>query len=147
MELMGIEPTTPGLQSRCSSQLSYVPGSGPCYGHGPQPLSMKQVSKFDRYFLGSARTGVAVTHTRWVSAADAVTFADVQAAAAAIAGQVVRTPSATSETLSELLGAAVVVKFENLQFTAAFKERGALNRLLALTPAERAGGVVAAGCS
>jgi threonine dehydratase len=72
-----------------------------------------------------------------------VTFSDVQAAAAAIKDAVVRTPSAVSDTLSEILGCHVVVKFENLQFTSSYKERGARNRLLALTDAERAGGVVA----
>ena len=72
-----------------------------------------------------------------------VTLADVEAAATAIAGVVARTPSAVSETLSEILGCTVVVKFESLQFTASYKERGARNRLLALTDAERAGGVVA----
>jgi threonine dehydratase len=77
------------------------------------------------------------------AAAANLSIADVEAAAATIAGQVVRTPSAVSHTLSELLGATVVVKFENLQFTAAFKERGALNRLAALGPQERAAGVVA----
>jgi threonine dehydratase len=73
----------------------------------------------------------------------AVTVDDVEAAARTIAGAVVRTPSAVSDTLSEILGCTVVVKFENLQFTAAFKERGARNRLLALSPTERAAGVVA----
>ncbi len=72
-----------------------------------------------------------------------VTFADVEAAARRIEGHVVRTPSAVSETLSAVLGATIVVKFENLQFTASYKERGALNRLLNLTDDERAGGVVA----
>ncbi len=72
-----------------------------------------------------------------------VTLDDVQAAAARIAGHVERTPSARSQTLSELLGCGVVMKFENLQFTAAFKERGALNKLLSLSDAERACGVVA----
>jgi threonine dehydratase len=72
-----------------------------------------------------------------------VTIDDVEAAAAAIADAVARTPSAVSETLSEILGCTVVVKFENLQFTSAFKERGARNRLLALTADERAAGVVA----
>jgi threonine dehydratase len=56
---------------------------------------------------------------------------------------VVRTPSAVSHTLSEVLGATVIVKFENLQFTAAYKERGARNRLEQLTAAEREAGVVA----
>jgi threonine dehydratase len=73
----------------------------------------------------------------------AVTFEDIEAAAAAIKGSVIRTPSSVSDTLSEILGCTVVVKFENLQFTAAYKERGARNRLLALTPDERAAGVVA----
>jgi threonine dehydratase len=71
------------------------------------------------------------------------TIDDVRAAAAAIEGSVIRTPSEVSDTLSEILGCTVVVKFESLQFTASFKERGARNRLLALTPAERAAGVVA----
>jgi threonine dehydratase len=72
-----------------------------------------------------------------------VTLDDVRAAAERIAGAVARTPSAHSQTLSAVLGAEIVVKFENLQFTAAFKERGALNKLLSLTQAERACGVVA----
>jgi threonine dehydratase len=72
-----------------------------------------------------------------------VTRADVLGAAARIAGAVVRTPCLESRTLSEFAGARIFVKFENLQFTASFKERGALNKLLMLTPAERARGVVA----
>jgi threonine dehydratase len=72
-----------------------------------------------------------------------VTIDDVQAAAGRIRGEVARTPSAHSQTLSAVLGTDVVVKFENLQFTAAFKERGALNKLLSLSEAERACGVVA----
>ena len=75
-------------------------------------------------------------------ALDALTIDDVRAAADRIAGHVVRTPVARSSTLSEITGADVVVKFENLQFTASYKERGALNRLLQLTPG--AAGVVAA---
>ncbi|MFN0029233.1 MAG: threonine ammonia-lyase [Acidimicrobiales bacterium] len=67
-------------------------------------------------------------------AANTVTGADVHAAAARIAGRVVHTPLARSHTLSEITGADVFVKFENLQFTASFKERGALNRLLLLPP-------------
>ncbi len=74
---------------------------------------------------------------------DVVTIDDVRKAAARIAGAVVRTPCLESRTLSEITGARVVVKFENLQFTASFKERGALNKLLSLSPAERAHGVVA----
>jgi threonine dehydratase len=72
-----------------------------------------------------------------------VTLDDVRAAAERIAGAVERTPSARSLTLSEVLGTGIVLKFENLQFTAAFKERGALNKLLSLTEDERRCGVVA----
>jgi threonine dehydratase len=72
-----------------------------------------------------------------------VTIEDVQAAAERIAGAVERTPSARSLTLSDVLGTGIVLKFENLQFTAAFKERGALNKLLSLTEDERRCGVVA----
>jgi threonine dehydratase len=72
-----------------------------------------------------------------------VTWDDVLAAEARIKGSVERTPSAHSRTLSALLGCEVVVKFENLQFTAAYKERGALNKLLQLSDAERAAGVIA----
>ena len=72
-----------------------------------------------------------------------IELADVEAAAARIAGGVVRTPSSTSHTLSHLLGATVVVKFENLQFTASYKERGALNKLLSLDDDQRRRGVVA----
>ena len=72
-----------------------------------------------------------------------VSFADVEAAVDRIEGFVVRTPSAVSQTLSEILGCTVIVKFENLQFTAAYKERGARNRLATLTAEERAAGVVA----
>ena len=68
----------------------------------------------------------------------AVTFDDVEAAAAAIAGAVEHTPCARSRTLSEITGADIVVKFENLQYTASFKERGALNKLLQLEENQRA---------
>lgn len=73
----------------------------------------------------------------------AVTLHDVQLAARIIAGQVVRTPCAYSRVLSRVTGAEVWLKFENFQFTASFKERGALNKLANLAPAERAAGVVA----
>jgi threonine dehydratase len=72
-----------------------------------------------------------------------ITVADVEAAAAAIAGSVVRTPSAVSQTLSNLLGCTIIVKFESFQFAASFKERGARNKLLSLNDDERARGVVA----
>jgi len=69
---------------------------------------------------------------------------DVRAAAAAIDGSVVRTPCLHSRTLSEVTGAQIYLKFENHQFTASFKERGALNKLLSLTPEQRSCGVIAA---
>jgi threonine dehydratase len=72
-----------------------------------------------------------------------VTLKDVQDAAEAIAGQVMRTPMRQSRTLSAIAGCEVWLKFENLQFTASFKERGALNKLLSLSEAERAAGVIA----
>src|SRR6478752_5067426 len=74
----------------------------------------------------------------------APTIDDIRAAARRIEGNVVRTPLMVSRTLSEIIGAEVWLKFENLQFTAAYKERGALNKLLQLTPEERARGVIAA---
>jgi threonine dehydratase len=76
--------------------------------------------------------------------ADAITAADVRAAAARIAGRVVATPCLHSQTLSALTGCDLWLKFENQQFTASFKERGALNRLLLLDETERARGVIAA---
>jgi threonine dehydratase len=76
-------------------------------------------------------------------AAFPVNIEDVRAAAAAIAGAVKRTPMHHSRTLSALTGAEIFLKFENLQFTASFKERGALNKLLSLSAEERKRGVVA----
>jgi threonine dehydratase len=72
-----------------------------------------------------------------------VTLEDVQRAAARIGGAVVHTPCLRSETLSRIAKADIWIKFENLQFTASFKERGALNTLLQLTPEERKRGVIA----
>ncbi|KAF0109806.1 MAG: threonine dehydratase [Hyphomonadaceae bacterium] len=72
-----------------------------------------------------------------------VTFQDIKDAQLRIAGKVKRTPMLHSHTLSEITGAEVWVKFENFQFTAAFKERGALNRLACLSDDERARGVIA----
>ena len=77
-------------------------------------------------------------------ALDALTLADVEAAATRIRGAVVRTPTMHSITLSEISGADIWLKFENLQFTAAFKERGALNALLQLNEEQRKRGVIAA---
>ena len=71
-----------------------------------------------------------------------VTLADIEAARRTIAGQVLRTPMLPAPKLSGLTGAEVFVKYENLQVTNSFKERGALNKLLALGAAERARGVI-----
>jgi threonine dehydratase len=73
-----------------------------------------------------------------------VTLQDVQSAAAVLGGTIVDTPCLHSRTLSDVTGAEVYLKFENLQFTAAFKERGALNKLLSLAPPQRKAGVIAA---
>ena len=73
----------------------------------------------------------------------AVTARGVRDAAATIVGSVTQTPCLASRTLSQITGAEVWLKFENLQFTASFKERGALNKLAALSAAERAAGVLA----
>src|SRR5437667_850558 len=72
-----------------------------------------------------------------------VTLDDIRAAAKRIAGAVELTPFVYSRTLSRLTGAEVWLKFENLQFTASFKERGALNKLLLLGEAGRQRGVIA----
>jgi threonine dehydratase len=72
-----------------------------------------------------------------------VSLGDIRSAAARIQGAVERTPFLPSRTLSRLTGCEVHLKFENLQFTASFKERGALNKLLALSAAERKRGVIA----
>ncbi len=79
----------------------------------------------------------AVTSTR-------PTIDDIRAAAARIEGAVVKTPMLKSRVLSDLVEADIWLKFENLQFTAAYKERGALNKLLQLTEDERRRGVIAA---
>jgi threonine dehydratase len=72
-----------------------------------------------------------------------VELKDIQAAAKVIAGHVVNTPCLHSRTLSEITGAKVYLKFENHQFTASFKERGALNKLASLDAAQRKQGVIA----
>ncbi len=75
--------------------------------------------------------------------ADVVDLNAIRAAALRISGAVEQTPCVHSRTLSRLTGAQVFLKFENLQFTASFKERGALNKLLSLGESERARGVIA----
>jgi threonine dehydratase len=73
-----------------------------------------------------------------------ITLSDIEAAAGVLAGFVRRTSFDRSRTLSDITGARLWLKFENLQFTATFKERGALNRLAALSADERRQGVIAA---
>ncbi len=73
-----------------------------------------------------------------------LTLGDVEAAAARIAGSVQLTTTSYARTLSEMTGADIWLKFENMQFTASYKERGALNALLQLDDARRERGVIAA---
>ena len=72
-----------------------------------------------------------------------VTLESIREAARRLAGHVVRTPCRKSETLSAMTGAEIFLKFENQQFTASFKERGALVKLFSLSEAQRKRGVIA----
>lgn len=72
-----------------------------------------------------------------------ISLADIEAAARTIEGAVARTPAQPSYTLSAITGTTLYLKFEIFQFTASFKERGALNRLTALPEAARERGVIA----
>jgi len=72
-----------------------------------------------------------------------VTLKEIEAAAQVIQGRVIESPCLHSRTLSDITGAQVYLKFENHQFTASFKERGALNKLMSLDAAQRAKGVIA----
>ena len=74
---------------------------------------------------------------------ETLTLDDIKAAAQRLRGQVLKTPCQPSRTLGEMLGCSVVLKFENQQFTASFKERGALNRIGLLSDSECARGVLA----
>ena len=72
-----------------------------------------------------------------------IEYTDILEAAQRLRGHVLRTPCVASQTLSDITGAQVFLKFENLQFTASFKERGACNKLGQLTPEQSAQGVIA----
>ena len=72
-----------------------------------------------------------------------IQLTDIQAAAERLQGHLLRTPCVASRTLSDITGAQVFLKFENLQFTASFKERGACNKLAQLNAEERQRGVIA----
>jgi threonine dehydratase len=78
------------------------------------------------------------------NASDLLTLNDIHAARARIGNAIVATPTLYSQTLSAITGANIYLKFENLQFTAAYKERGALNALLQLSPEALQRGVIAA---
>lgn len=71
-----------------------------------------------------------------------IQLTDIEQARLALKGQIVETPFTHSRTLSEILGAEIWLKFENLQFTASFKERGAFNRMRTLTDEQRKNGVI-----
>src|SRR5258708_6045076 len=73
-----------------------------------------------------------------------ITLESIRDAQQVLRGHVVNTPCLHSRTLSEITGAEVFLKFENHQFTASFKERGALNKLASLTEVQRGKGVIAA---
>jgi threonine dehydratase len=83
------------------------------------------------------------TKTSDAATIPAITIEDVRAAAKVILGTVERTPTHYSRTLSAIAGCDIWLKFENLQFTSSFKERGALNKLMSLSVEQRAKGVVA----
>ena len=72
-----------------------------------------------------------------------LSFEDIEQAAGRLAGHLLETPCVESRTLSQITGAQIFLKFENLQYTASFKERGACNKLSQLTPEERQRGVIA----
>jgi len=72
-----------------------------------------------------------------------ISVKDIYNAADLISGSVINTPCTRSKTLSEITGAEVILKFENHQFTASFKDRGALVKLLSLTTEQRKTGIIA----
>ena len=72
-----------------------------------------------------------------------IRLSDIEDAQTILEGRILRTPMLPAPRLSELTGADVFVKYENLQVTNSFKERGALNKLASLAAADRARGVIA----
>lgn len=93
--------------------------------------------------VARAGYGPAMTLSPPRSPDNAVTLADVRAAAQRIAGAVLRTPTIEADAVSRATGARVFLKLDNLQATGAFKERGAANRIALLTARERTAGVIA----
>lgn len=109
--------------------------------------------RFDRYVQSAcgarkveknfAGTAPARLHAFRQNVRTMLSYSDIQAAAVRLRDHVLRTPCVASQTLSQIVGAQVFLKFENLQFTASFKERGACNRLQLLSAEEKARGVIA----
>ncbi len=93
--------------------------------------------------MPASQPSPAAVATKAPDTAPVVSLDDVEAARARLTGAIVDTDCNWSRTLSEILGCKVWLKFENQQFTASFKERGALNRLSALEAGERKRGVIA----
>jgi len=87
--------------------------------------------------------GVSFTLQKKLHNGGMIEYQDIQAAEQRLQGHLLRTPCVASQTLSDITGAQVFLKFENLQFTASFKERGACNKLAQLTPEQSARGVIA----
>ena len=93
--------------------------------------------------MPARKSSPAAAATKAPATAPVVSLDDIEAARARLTGAIVDTDCNWSRTLSEILGCKVWIKFENQQFTASFKERGALNRLSALEAGERKRGVIA----
>src|SRR4051794_10436735 len=136
------------MLSRDIYRTASLPASRPPHGGTVTIAPDVGFSTLNRFRNGSLRGGAmspACAAFATLSDEDSsltITLSEIQAAAAAIAGQVARTPLTLSRTLSELTGAEVWLKFENMQFTASFKERGALNAMLRLGPEQMRRGVI-----
>src|SRR5436853_6667795 len=110
---------------------------------GPRPLDWRlNWRRFAREEIMRARKSSAAAVVKTPARAP-VTLDDVESARGRLTGAIVDTDCDWSRTLSDLLGCKVWLKFENQQFTASFKERGALNRLSALSPNDKKRGVIA----
>lgn len=93
--------------------------------------------------MEDAQPGISLRRRGAVHNVTMLTLPDIRAAADRLQGQVLNTPCVESRTLSQIAGCQVFLKFENLQFTASFKERGACNKLVQLSSEEKRRGVVA----
>jgi threonine dehydratase len=118
-------------RSAAKAILCHLPGQGRFQRRGFSPTALGAMSQ----------STAPLSH---VGDALPLTIDDIRAAADRIRGAVVRTPTLRSRTLSQITGAEIWLKFENLQFTAAYKERGALNALLMMDGGTLARGVIAA---